>query len=134
MNTPDTLAGQLYLLGWDLDKRRLTHSTHRGLLLRAAALTDLLAAGLLREENGKPVPVHGSRPPADPLLAAVLAEVAESARPRSWRRWIGHHAGRADRIVRDRLAAERWVRVEPRRFLGIIPADRVTVRDTRVVR
>jgi hypothetical protein len=132
--TPISLAERLYLLSYDPERKRFTGSGERGLLLRAAALTELLAARALRDEDGKAVAVPGARPPQDPLLALVLEEVAASGRSRTWQHWVRHRARHARGLVRDRLAAARWVRVQQRRMLGIFPVDDVTVRDTRAVR
>jgi hypothetical protein len=132
--TPITLPERMYLISWDPDRRRFTGSGERDLLLRAAALADLVLAGVLRDADGRAVVVPGARPPADPFLAEVFAQVAARERPRRWQTWVNHRSGRATRLVRDRLAQARWVAVEPRRLLGIIPADRVTARDPRAVR
>ncbi|GAA4674503.1 GPP34 family phosphoprotein [Pseudonocardia yuanmonensis] len=132
--TPISLPERLYLLGYDPQRKRFTGSGERGCLLRAAALTELLAAGALRDEGGKAVAVPRATPPADPLLAQVLEEVAGDTRPRSWQHWVRRRARHAPGLVRDRLAAARWLRVEPHRVLGIFPGHSVTVRDTRAVR
>ncbi|WP_433503909.1 GOLPH3/VPS74 family protein [Pseudonocardia halophobica] len=132
--TPISLPERLYLLSWDPHRKRFTGSGERGLLLRAAALTELLAAGALRDEDGKAVAAPHVRAPQDPLLALVLEEVATSGRPRTWQHWVRHRARHARGLVRDRLAAARWIRVQPRRVLGIFPVDDVTPRDTRAVR
>jgi hypothetical protein len=132
--TPLSLAERLYLLSYDPTRKRFTGSGERGLLLRAAALTELLAAGALRDEGGKAVAVPAARPPQDPLLALVLEEIGASGRPRTWQHWVRHRDRHAKGLVRDRLAAARWIRVQPRRLLGLFPVDDVTVRDTRAVR
>jgi hypothetical protein len=122
----------MYLLAYNTEKRRMTAAGHLGYILRAAALTDLLLAGALADNAGKARALPG-RAVADPLLAAVHEQIAAS-RPRSWRRWVSRRHGRMKRDVRDRLAAEGWIRVEPRRILGIVPMAAVTVRDPRVVK
>jgi hypothetical protein len=72
------------------------------------------------------------RPGPDPVLDAVLRQIAGS-RPRPWAHWVRKGARGMAWTVRDRLAAEGWIRVEPRRRLGIFPGHRVTVPDPRVV-
>lgn len=128
-----TLPERLYLLSWDRERTRFTGSGERDLLLRAAALAELLLAGLLEDENGRAVVVAGAKPPTDTFLAEVFAQVGASARRKKWESWVNHRAGRAKRAVRDQLAAGRWVKVEQRRLLGVFPADRVTARDPRAV-
>jgi hypothetical protein len=71
--------------------------------------------------------------PADPVLAAVLQEL-RAVGPRRWRHWIDRRPGATVRHVRDELARTHLIRVEPHRILGIIPADRVTVRHPLVRR
>jgi hypothetical protein len=132
MDLPDTLAARLYLLAYNTDKSRMTAGSQLGYIVRAAALTDLLLTGALADGAGKARARPGAAP-ADPLLAAVYRQVAES-RPRCWRHWVNKGQGPMKRQVRDRLAAEGWVRVEPRRILGIFPVATVTVRDPRVVK
>ena len=41
MNVPESLPARLYLLAYDTEKNRLTSRSQLGLVLRAAALTDL---------------------------------------------------------------------------------------------
>lgn len=91
MKLPDTLPGRLYLLAYDPERERVTGGRNLDLLLRAAALTDLLRRGLLRDEGGKPV-VTGP-PPAglDPVLAEQLTLIADS-RPHRWQHWIQRRA------------------------------------------
>ncbi|GAA1861854.1 hypothetical protein GCM10009836_47640 [Pseudonocardia ailaonensis] len=125
-----TLPERLYLLTYDAERNRFGASGERGALVRAAALTQLLAAGALKDEDGRVVAVPRARV-TDPFLAQVLAEVAEhTGRPRRWQTWVGRRAGKANRQVRDALAGARWIRVEERTLL---PA-RVTPRDPRAVR
>lgn len=130
MDLPESLPARLYLLSYDTGRRRMT-GWYLGYVLRAAALTDLLLAGALADDSGKARAVPGPAP-ADPVLDDVLRQVAAS-RLRSWRHWVSKGERPMKRAVREQLAAGGWIRVEPRRILGF-PADRVTVRDTRVVK
>jgi hypothetical protein len=121
----------MYLLAYDTGRRRMTAWLQLGYVLRAAALTDLLQCAVLTDDSGKarlrPGAVVG-----DPVLDAVCQQIAGS-RPRTWRHWVGRRDGAMKRAVRDQLAAAGWIRVEPRRILGI-SAPKVTVRDTRAVK
>ncbi|HEX6678659.1 MAG TPA: GPP34 family phosphoprotein [Actinomycetes bacterium] len=132
MELPASLPRRLYLLAYDPRRRRLSGRSQLGYLLRAAALTDLLLRGLVADDRGKVVVGRPADPLDDPVLGAVLRQVAES-RPRSWSHWV-RSGQRAMRLaVREQLEADGWIRVEPRRVLGVFPVSRVTVQDTRVL-
>jgi Golgi phosphoprotein 3 (GPP34) len=128
---PESLPGQLYLLAYDQRRERLTARTQLGYLMRAAALTDLRLRGHIADE-GRKVRVTSPGGVADPVLGGVLRELAES-RPRSWTRWVRRGARRTRLAVRDQLATGGWIRVEPRRLLGIFPTTRITIRDPLVI-
>ncbi|WP_203884412.1 GOLPH3/VPS74 family protein [Planotetraspora kaengkrachanensis] len=132
MDTPGSLAAQLYLLNYDARKERVVTPMRFPYLLRAAALTDLLLSGRIADDKGK-VRVVREDGLADPVLDGLLRQIAES-RPRSWQHWISkdHHA--TVRAVRDELETERWVRVELNRPFLIFSRSFVRVRDTRVVK
>jgi hypothetical protein len=74
---PESLPGQLYLLAYDPRKERLTARTQLGYLMRAAALTELRLRGHIADE-GRKVRVTNPGGVADPVLGAVLREVADS--------------------------------------------------------
>ncbi|GAA2072832.1 GOLPH3/VPS74 family protein [Actinomadura alba] len=130
MNVPDSLPGRLYLLAYDTNKQKI-RCGDLGYLLRAAALADLYLSGHLTEESGRPR-VFVRRPGPDPMLDALLRQIADS-RPRPWTHWVRKGSRGMVRTVRDRLVAENWIRVEPRRRFGIVRSHQVTVRDPRVV-
>ncbi|OHV45591.1 MULTISPECIES: GPP34 family phosphoprotein [Parafrankia] len=155
MQPPPSLPAQLYLLAYDLERNRMYRSPYLGRALRAAAATELYQAGLLTDENGRVKPVApraehrphaegrpgqpaapGRRrtPTADELCAQLIGEVGASSRHRSWKHWVKKNQRTAGRVVRDQLEAGRWIRVERRRILGMIPATSVTVRDRAMVR
>jgi hypothetical protein len=132
VDVPDSLPGRLYLLAYDTERGRLTCRSELGYIMRAGALADLLLAGHLTDEGGRP---RAGDPAGltDPLLAEVLGQIAAS-RPRHWRHWVAKRDRQAVQSVRDRLAADGWIRLERRRVLGIFPATSVTVRDSRAVK
>jgi len=130
---PATLPARLYLLAYDLRKRRHAPNMYFPYLIRAAALTDLLLSGHITEESGKPRAVPGAPPVADPVLADLLTKIAES-KPRSWQRWVYEDSRATVRAVRDRLEADRWIKLEVRRPLLVFRQTIVHVRDTRVVK
>ncbi|WP_035841894.1 GOLPH3/VPS74 family protein [Kitasatospora azatica] len=126
---PRTLPGKLYLLSYDPEKGRISGRLNLELLLGAAALTELFQRGLLRDVKGKAIATGPA--PADlvPLLAQLLAEIAES-RPRSWKYWVARRRGLV-RTLPQALAATGVLRVEQYRVLGLFPATRVEPRDPR---
>jgi hypothetical protein len=132
MTVPESLPARLYLLAYDSRRERLTARTELGYLMRAAALTDLRLRGNLADERGK-VRVASAAGPGDPVLDAVLREVAGDGRARSWTGWVRRGQRRIKAAVRDQLVAGGWIRVEPRRVLGIFPTTRVTMRDPLVI-
>ncbi|WP_082119327.1 GOLPH3/VPS74 family protein [Saccharothrix sp. ST-888] len=131
MELPDTLPGKLYLLAYDPQRERLTGVRDLDFLLRAAALTELLRRGLLREDGRGPAAVGSEPAGLDPVLAELLRLIREE-RPRSWQSWVARRRARTARAVRDGLAAAGWIRVDEYRVLGLFPAARVTPRDPRV--
>ncbi|WP_329003115.1 GPP34 family phosphoprotein [Kribbella sp. NBC_00709] len=126
LQVPDSLAARMFLLAYDPERGRLTARSKLGKVLRAAALVDLQLSGNLVDEDGR-ARVTRAMAPTDLVLAAVLEEV-RGAGPRRWRHWIDRRPGATVRRVRDELDRARLIKVEPRRILGIFPADRITVR------
>ncbi|HVV14775.1 GOLPH3/VPS74 family protein [Amycolatopsis sp.] len=131
MKQPETLPATMYLLAFDPRRGKLTARGELGLLLRAAALADLVLNGQLKDDAGKAA-VAGPAP-ADPVLRAVFEEISQ-APPRSWRRWVSRNERGIVPAVRDQLAEARVIRTERVRVLGLLPHTRVTVRDTRAAR
>jgi hypothetical protein len=129
VDVPETLPARMYLLAYDLRKQKMTMRGSRlGYVLRAAALTELYLDGRLGEERRRPVP---GTPGDDPY--GVLAQIAES-RPRSWQHWVRKDAKGILGTVRDELERDGYIRVRPRRVLGLFPGRAVTVKDPRVVK
>lgn len=128
MDLPRSLPARLYLLAYDPKKDRLTARFQLGAVLRAAALADLYLDRRLADDGGRPRVASVTRPAPDPVLDAVLTQIA-GARPRSWRHWVAKDERRIVRAVRDQLEAERWIRVDRRRILP----DRVRLRERRPV-
>ncbi|URM94354.1 GPP34 family phosphoprotein [Actinomadura madurae] len=128
-HVPETLPARMFLLAYDLRKRKMTSGgTRLGYVLRAAALTELFLDGRLVEERGRPVP---GTPGDDPY--GVLAQIAES-RPRRWRHWVCKDAKGIVTTVREELVRDGWIRTRRRRMLGLFPYYEVTVKDPRVVK
>jgi Golgi phosphoprotein 3 (GPP34) len=128
MTLPESLPARLYLLAYDTEKNRMTAQSRLGLVLRAAALTDLYLAGRVTDENGKARATGDPRPVGDPMLDEMLQLLA-AHKPRSWQGWIGHGKP-AIRTVSTQLEDSLAIRVEHRRIL----ADKVELRDQFAVR
>jgi Golgi phosphoprotein 3 (GPP34) len=69
-----------------------------------------------------------SAPAADPVLDAVLRQVAADPR-RRWRYWIRRKTRQMVRDVRHQLVAGRRIELQPYRILGVLPAQRIVIRD-----
>jgi len=128
MTIPESLPARMYLLAYDVDKNRVTSRTQLGLVLRAAALTELYLGERLTDEDGRPR-ATGDRATGDPLLDDVLQQITDH-RPKAWYRWIGRKEHGAVRAVRDRLEAEHHIAVNRRTLLP----DKVELRDRRAVK
>jgi hypothetical protein len=120
----------VFLLAYDPDRGRVRAGGNLGAMLRAAALADLYLNGRLTDERGRAA-VGVRHPCHDTVLDALLDEIAGS-RPRKWHSWISRRHRVAVKAVRQQLGDGGWVRLEPRRILGLFPTTRVTVRDPRV--
>lgn len=132
MDLPQSLPAQVFLLAVHPENQRLTSTSNLGKVLRAAALEDLTLRGRLVDSGGKAHVARTDRV-GDAVLDVVLEQLAAS-KPRRWHHWVRKDAGRAKGAVRDQLAAGGWIRVEPRRVLGLFPADRIVVRDRMAIR
>ncbi len=128
MNLPDSLPARLYLLAYDTEKNRLTSRTQLGLVVRAAALSELYLERRLTDDGGK-ARVVDTGPTGDPVLDEILQDMIASE-PRSWQRWVARRESRAPRAVRDQLEAAGWLKVERR---AILP-DRVELREAYKVK
>ncbi|GAA4983811.1 GOLPH3/VPS74 family protein [Kitasatospora paranensis] len=126
---PGSLPGMLYLLAYDPERGRLTGTRNLEMLLRAAALTELLHRGLLRDADGKAAIAAKAPAGLDPLLGELLAEVAER-RPTAWRTIVARRRHTV-RTVTAQLAAAGLLRTEQHRILGLFPATRIELRDPR---
>ncbi|MFK4086871.1 GPP34 family phosphoprotein [Kribbella sp. NPDC020789] len=129
---PEALAARIFLLAYDPELGRLAARGKLGKVLRAAALIDLQLRGNLADDNGR-VKVTKAAPPADEILAGVLADIGTTG-SRSWRTWIDRRQRAIVRDVRDELVRTRLIKVEPYRVLGFFPANRITLRQPLIRR
>jgi hypothetical protein len=130
MAVPDSLPQRVFVLAYNPDKGRVGFDTNLGTMLRAAALADLYLTGHLTDDRGRAA-IAVQHPCHDRVLGAVLEEIAGS-KPRRWQSWVGHHQRATRNAVRQQLSDEGWVRLEPRRILGLFPTTKVSIRDPRV--
>ena len=133
MDVPRSLPARVYLTAYDAQRDKLTRTSRLNHLVRTAALEQLTIAGLLRDDDGKVV-APGHETTGDPVLDGVLALVRGSERRRNWKHWVKKQGGATRGALRDQLARERVIRVERRRFLGVVPHEVVRVRDARAVK
>lgn len=114
-----TLPEKTYLLTYDVQREKLTNGRFRGQLVRAAALIELTIGGQLTDRDGKAAGTSAN-PPADPLLATVLAELGPD-QARSWRRLVDHRPRAAEHAVRGSLTDKGIVTVREGKVLGLLP-------------
>ncbi|GAB3377054.1 GPP34 family phosphoprotein [Amycolatopsis echigonensis] len=79
----DSLPARAYFLACDPDGGPVSRRPRAALLVRAAAVTDLVLRGNLRDERGHAEPT-GAAPTGDLLLDDLLADL-RAHRPASWR-------------------------------------------------
>jgi hypothetical protein len=130
VDLPASLPCRLYLLAYDTTKQRFTARQQLGLVLSAAALTELYLNGQITNIDG--TPSVSAPQAADPVLDPLLAQIAES-KPRSWVRWVNRGERATRTAVQERLVTARLIQIEARRLFGLIPFDRVSVCDERLV-
>jgi hypothetical protein len=154
MALPQSLPGLLYLLGCSIEKERPPGGIAAPHLLRAAALAELRLDGAIGDRRSDPLGVQveslgaGPQPEpdpkadvfllgpvdhADPVLAGVLAEIAENKRRRTWIWWVRHGERETADAVFDMLVETGAIDVSKHRLLGIVPHTDVTVTDPDAV-
>ena len=123
MELPRSLPARLYLLAYRPERGRLAQRGDLGLMLRAAALTELLQRGLLNDAGGKAAVGDPAPAGLDPLLGQVLEQV-EASRPRRWEHWVRVGNRTAPRFVRDQLTEDDTLELTQHRVLGLFPTLR----------
>ncbi|QRP48691.1 GPP34 family phosphoprotein [Amycolatopsis sp. FDAARGOS 1241] len=98
-----SLPARAYLLACDSGKGRVRDRRRTALLVRAAAITDLLLRGRAEESGGR-VAVTGLGPTGDLLLDDVLADLAERGAA-GWRALLRRDGGDTLRSLELQLAA-----------------------------
>ncbi|MFG2288253.1 GPP34 family phosphoprotein [Streptomyces sp. NPDC048595] len=128
----DDLTRLMYLLAHDDAAEGPYDRSRTELLVRAAALIDLVSRGRLGEDGGT-VTVSGTEPTGDPVLDGVLHDAAAG---HGWKHLVRRHRKRTLTEVEDRLAAAGLLTVKPPRTrLGtrrLIMTDRTVPAALRV--
>ena len=96
--------------------------------LSGAELIRLAAMRRVDIERGRIVVLDPS-PTGDALLDDALASMQDRGRPQTAKNWVARHRAGLTRRYLDRLVAAGTIRLERRKALGFIPADRWIVAD-----
>jgi hypothetical protein len=125
------LAEELLLLGYDDEAgtRRTTWDLANG--LAGALLLDLGEAGCVAAE-GKHLTATGRRAPEHPLLAETLALIANAAKPRNAKEWLGrlgHELRPLEQRVAQGLVDRGVLTEEERRVLKVFRTTRYPEAD-----
>ncbi len=126
-----SLPAKAYLLACDVAKGKLPDRHRAGLLIRGAAITDLVVRGRVADEDGR-VTATGAGPTGELVLDEMLAEVA-GERPRKWKWWVRKDARATLDALESQLDAAGVIELKTGRTLGLFPSRRPIVRDTAVV-
>lgn len=133
------LVEDLVLLCWQDEKGKPHSSCSTGFStgLAGALLIDAMAAGALDVGDDDRVHPTGTRP-TQPLLAAVVDDTQKARRPKKVKDLVGHLDNRRrTNAVLDHLVAQRVLRRQEQRVLGLFPVTRrptVDVRRAKAVR
>ncbi|MEU8550895.1 GOLPH3/VPS74 family protein [Streptomyces roseoverticillatus] len=125
-----TLPEELVLLCFDpVSGRKLMRAGHSsGYGVAGAVLAELRLAGRVVEERGR-VRVTNPLPPDDPLLAMAMASLQQPGKgggPRTTA-WVRSASRHLEEAWLTRLVKSGALRVEARRFLGVVPYRRYSV-------
>jgi Golgi phosphoprotein 3 (GPP34) len=126
------LPEELLLLSFDpVSGRKLCRWRFLEYGVAGAVLAELEWAGRIVEDHGRPAVVN-PLPPADPLLAMAMASLPAPGKGRAGRgprtsAWVRGAARHLEEPWLRRLVEKGALRVEVRRFLGIIPYHRYPV-------
>jgi len=122
-----SLPARAYLLACDTGRDRLPDRERVALLVRAAALTDLVLRGLVADDGGRPA-LTGAGGTGHLVLDDLLAELAADPH-RKWRAWVRRGARAALHSLEAQLAAAGTIELRTSRVLGLFPRHRPVVRD-----
>jgi hypothetical protein len=126
-----SLPAKAYLLACDVTHGRLRDRRRASLLVRGAALTDLVLRGRAVDADGR-VAVSGAGPTGDLVLDELLAEVT-GERPHKWKWWVRKNARGTLESLESQLDAAGVIELRTGRILGLFPSRRPIVREPAVV-
>lgn len=126
-----SLPAKAYLLACDVAKERLRDRRRAGLLVRGAALTDLVLRERVADADGR-VGATGAGPTGDLVLDEMLAEIAGES-PRKWKWWVRRDARGTLEALESQLDAAGVIELKTGRTLGLFPSRQPIVRDPGVV-
>ncbi len=126
-----SLPARTYLLACDVEKGKLRDRHRAALLIRGAALTDLVLRGRVGDTDGR-VAVSGAGPTGDLVLDEMLAEIAGES-PRKWKWWVRKDARGTLEALESQLDTAGVIELKTGRTLGLFPSRRPIVRDSAVV-
>ncbi|MEV6447759.1 GPP34 family phosphoprotein [Amycolatopsis sp. NPDC051716] len=122
-----SLPARAYLLACDTARNRLPDRERVALLVRAAALTDLVLRGQVADDGGRPA-VTGAGGTGHLVLDDLLAEL--TAEPhRKWRAWVRRGARGTLHSLEAQLDAAGVITLRTSRVLGLFPRRRPEVRE-----
>ncbi|MDX3195039.1 GPP34 family phosphoprotein [Streptomyces sp. MN03-5084-2B] len=122
-----SLPARAYLLACDTARDRLPDRERVALLVRAAALTDLVLRDRVTDDGGRPV-VAGPGGTGHLVLDDLLAELAADPH-RKWRAWVRRGARGTLQSLEAQLDAAGVIALRTSRVLGLFPRRRPEVRE-----
>ncbi|MEV4058130.1 GPP34 family phosphoprotein [Amycolatopsis sp. NPDC049688] len=122
-----SLPARAYLLACDTRRDRLPDRDRVALLVRAAALTDLVLRGLVEDAAGRPV-ARGAGGTGHLVLDDLLAELAAEPH-RKWRARVRRGARGTLQSLEAQLDAAGVITLRTSRVLGLFPRRHPAVRD-----
>ncbi|MEU4249263.1 GPP34 family phosphoprotein [Amycolatopsis sp. NPDC026612] len=122
-----SLPARAYLLSCDTGRHRLPGRERVALLVRAAALTDLVLRGHVTDDGGRPA-VAGSGGTGHLVLDDLLAELTGDPH-RNWRACVRRGARGTLQSLEAQLDAAGVISLRTSRVLGVFPRRRPEVRD-----
>ncbi|ANN16307.1 hypothetical protein SD37_12045 [Amycolatopsis orientalis] len=126
-----SIPAKAYLLACDVAKGKLRDRHRVGLLIRGAALTDLVVRGRVADADGRAV-ASGTGPTGDLVLDELLTEIAGES-PRKWKWWVRKDTRGTLESVESQLDAAGVIELKTGRVLGLFPSRRPIVRDPALV-
>lgn len=122
-----SLPARAYLLACDTRRDRLPDRERVALLVRAAALTDLVLRGLLTGDGDRPV-ADGDGGTGHLVLDDLLGEVKADPH-RKWRAWVRRGARGTLQSLEAQLDAAGTISLRTSKVLGLFPRRHPVVRD-----